>query len=243
MQMLTWSTPACLRTFSRSSADRLEQQGTNVPVLHVDMLIRTDVYIQGMLLLGPASQPVQHLGEGALVEDGRRQLDGQRTGCRERLIQKVVHMPQPVADLRFGCLAVQDIEVELGAHQQLLEMVMKDRRQPLALLLLGLGQFARQTLQLVCPMLSPRPSFRPRGVRGSRSTPEVVARPRFKRLISRLIPTHEITTPRSFLTGTPLARTSCHCPSTPWKRCSMSHVPLVATHCLQASMVRLASSG
>ena len=134
-------------------ARALEQQEPRLLRGRLGLGVRPQVDDELVLLLHAVDQPVQPADQAHLLEHRRAQLDRQRTGRFEGFLEDSVQAA------RGGMDPIRVVNRRHPSHlhprrdQELLNVVVKDRRQALALALLGPRQVRRQRAQLVGQML------------------------------------------------------------------------------------------
>src|SRR5438874_2091443 len=101
-----------------------------------------------MILFHPASEPLQPRRQSQIVQDRRTQFLSQRAREFDRFVEQILHLADLLLERTGLAVATQEVEVELGPKEHLLEMVMEDLRQPPPLPLLGLAQLHSQGPQL-----------------------------------------------------------------------------------------------
>jgi hypothetical protein len=101
-----------------------------------------------MLVGHPLGEPVHGQGEAVFLEHGREQLGAQRTGFLDRLVEQLDGLGLELA-AGGGGVGAAHVQPHAGGDEQLLQVIVQDAGQALALALLDLHHLASDLAQLV----------------------------------------------------------------------------------------------
>ena len=109
---------------------------------------------QAVLRLQLAGQPLEGLAQVIVVQHRRTELVGQTARLLNRFFEDRVQLPDQLRRRRAALdTIVQQTQVELRPGQHLLQIVVEDLREALALAVLRLRQFQGKPLELSSPLL------------------------------------------------------------------------------------------